>query len=278
MVSEENRMKTKLRHLPTWAVIAGMGLILPAMSLAAPINGDLSIGGSSASVAATFLNFVCSGNPGLPNPCPADYGNFVVTEPTDGSFDPYSGSSGFIHSLNQTIAPLNAPFTLTDFLVFTTDLGADNITLDLTDILLGTQSSAACFAAPAAGQNCTPIIPMLGTSPFNLQNTSVFTNPDGTIRGTSTASFTVSGIARRQSGETSPFVGIFTAQFAQVYQSYLPIIAAGGAVTNAYSATFSATFVDTPIPEPGTTALMLSGLLLVASAGLRKYNRSRKSI
>src|SRR5215510_7862041 len=86
------------------ALLVGI-LTLATPALAIPVSGSFSIGGSSAEVGATFLNFVC--NAALTVSCPAATGNFVVTPPVSGSFlgpPTYQGDTGFIRSLNQAIA------------------------------------------------------------------------------------------------------------------------------------------------------------------------------
>ena len=246
-------------------------LLSPVPSFATPISGQLGIGGSSADVAAVFLDFLC--NPTITASCPSNYGNFLVTTPSTGSFAPYATDSGFIQSLNETSEPVNTTFSLPNFLIFNPagTVTPPEIALDLSFIFLGTQGQAQCLAAPAAGQNCTPAIPSLvspsnplGLSPFNLQNT-----PTG-----SEANFSVAGTARNlATGETSSFTGVISAEFNVPYQNYLPTIASGGSITNAYSATFTATTV----PEPQTTALVLGGLLvLLGRVGMRRFNRSRQ--
>ena len=249
-------LQSRLRLL--LALLVGV-LTLATPSLAIPVSGSFSIGGSSAEVGATFLNFVC--NPALGVACPTGSGNFLVTPPATGSFVPYVGDTGFIKSLTQATAPINQVFNLPNFISFNPagTVVPPDIVLDLTFIFTGVGGQAACGAPVAAGQTCTPIIPALvtaanplGLSAFTLQNTQTG----------STASFSVSGIARRLStGEVSTFTGLFTAQFNEFYQQYLPTIAAGGTITNSYSATFVATV--TPVPEATSITMLVGGLLLV---------------
>ena len=250
-------LRSKFRLL--FALLAGL-FTLATPSLAIPVSGSFSIGGSSADVGATFLNFVC--NTALTASCPAGTGNFVVTFPTSGSFVPYNGDTGFIRNLTQATAPVNEPFSLPNFMVFNpagTVIPPD-IALDLTFIFTGVGGQAQCGLLPAAGQTCTPagILGLitasnpLGLSPFTLANTQVG----------SSATFSVAGTARRIStNEISLFTGVFTAQFNDFFQEYLPTIAAGGIVSNSYSATFEATLV--PVPEATSITLLVGGLLLI---------------
>jgi hypothetical protein len=249
-------------------------LLIPATSQATPITGQLAINGD-AQVGATFLNFLCDQVATGSMPCPAGTGNFIASGPLaqTGSFVPYANDSGFIKNLNQGVQPLNTLFLLSNFLTFspTGTVLSPDIALDLTFIALGTDTSAQC-SAPAnpsqvPAQVCTPMIASLvtaanplGLSAFNLANTTTG----------STASFTVAGNARRIStGELTPFNGNFSAVFTSntgttdgSYQALLAQFATGGTVTAPYSATFKANLI--PTPEPGTTALMLGGLLLLA--------------
>jgi len=242
-----------------------VALALTAPALAIPVTGDFAIGGSSAAVGATFLNFTCNASI-APGVCPAGSGNFNVTTPVTGSFVPVLGATGLIKSLNQVGQPVGQAFLLQNFITFNP---ASDIALDLTFIFTGVDPQAACGSAPSPGQTCTPAIPALvtpsnplGLSPFNLQNVN---------GGGSSASFAVAGNARRIStGELTPFTGTFTAQFQVPYQMYLATLAAGGSIENSYSATFSATAA--PVPEPSSLTLLLGGLM-VAGGFIRRRLR-----
>ncbi len=259
-------------------------LLIPATSQATPLSGQLAINGD-ASVGATFLNFLCDQVATGSMPCPPGTGNFIAGGPLaqSGSFVPYANDSGFIKNLSQTVQPLNALFLLSSFITFspTGTVPSPDVALDLTFINLGTDTPAQCGnpANPSQvpAQVCTPQIPALvsasnpsGLSAFNLANTT----------NGSTASFSVSGNARRIStGELTPFTGNFTAVFTSnpgstdgSYQALLATFNSGGTVTAPYSATFRATLV----PEPGTTVLMLGGLLLLAGGvRLRRVGRQQ---
>jgi hypothetical protein len=236
-------------------------LTLATPSLAIPVSGTFAIGGSSATVGADFLNFVCSA---LTASCPAGTGNFLVTPPATGSFVPYLGDTGFIRNMTQGTAPVNQPFSLPNWVVFNpagTVIPPD-IALDLTFIFTGVGNPANC-PQPGPGQTCTPIIPALitaanpmGLSPFTLANTQT-----GSL-----ATFSVAGIARRIStGEISTFEGIFTAQFNESVAQVLQQIAATGSITNSYSATFEAT-----VPEASTITMLIGGLLVLGGVVRRR--------
>jgi hypothetical protein len=109
-------LQSKFRLL--LALLVGV-LTLATPALAVPVSGSFSIGGSSAQVGATFLNFIC--NAALTASCPAASGNFVVTPPVSGSFlgpPTYQGDTGFIKNLNQMIAPINQAISIPDFITF----------------------------------------------------------------------------------------------------------------------------------------------------------------
>jgi hypothetical protein len=247
-------------------------LLLPASVFASPIFGTFDIGGSNATVSATMLNFLCSG--GLTVPCPppaplpATDGNFNVTSGT-GDFAGLVPPGGYIHDIDQTSTPPPGPFLLPDFIVFPAFPAGTHV--NLTTLFLGVSGQADCGSS-APGKTCTPSIPALvsptnplGLSPFNLQNIA---------GGGSTASFSMAGKIINAAGEESDFFGTFTSQFTVPYTSYLPTIATGGSVTNSYSATF----IVTPIPEPGTESLAIGTLLVLAGYGFRRKLRSGKAV
>jgi len=222
------------------------------------VSGNVAIGGSSAQVGATFLNLLC--NVGAGAPCPAGYGDFTTIPTTDGSFAPYQNTLGYIASINEVSDPLNTPFTASNFLYLAAAQGGtpaqSPFTFTLTFIDLGFDGQSGCAAPAAPGELCTPIIPSLvtaanplGLSPFNLQDTNTGF----------TANFNVAGnVINNTDGSVSPFTGTFSATFNGVsYQTDLATIAAGGTVTNPYSATFTATAT----PEPMTSSLVGIGLL-----------------
>jgi hypothetical protein len=251
-------MKRFASILPLVVCLALMMPVAPA----APIDGTLNIVGN-AQVAATTLTFLCDIAGAAP--CPVDYGAFLVTGEAaqSGVFEPLAGSTGYIRNLNAISQPVNEGFLLNNFITFQLD---PDIALDLTFIYAGVGGPCP----PAGFEICTPTIPALvsaanptGLSPFNLANT-----PTG-----STASFSVSGETRQIStGETLPFNGTFSAQFTNTpgmtdasVASILSQFATAGTITTSYSATFV-----TAIPEPGTTSMLLGGLLILAGTAFRR--------
>lgn len=239
-------MKVWNRRLLALAGAAGFA----ALSLSAdPISGTVNISGSVA-VGETTIDFQPPAGP--------PSGTFVVSNTGNtGSFAGLANTTGTILDLNDTLQPPGQTFTpLNGFVTFT---AAPNISLNLTGIDPGTYSSADCFTLPAAGQTCTP--PSTGNgfaSPFNLSNTSATT---------STAAFTVFGDAvNTATGESNPFIGVFSTQFTVPYQTLLQEVASGDIATS-----YSSTFTATTVPEPMTPILLGSGL--VGLAMLRRRRR-----
>jgi hypothetical protein len=236
-------------------------LTLAAMpSFAAPIQGQLTITGD-ATVGAAFIDFLC--NSAITPTCMGTNGNFRLQSAVvnTGDFAPLANTTGQIKDLSQAAQPVGTTFLLMDFITFTANA---DMRLDLRSIAVGVGGQAECAAAPAPGQTCTPLLPGNGPGPINLQNTlDTFT---GQLN--SSASFTVGGTTRRDStGETSPFTGIFTAQFPGVpYQVLLQQLSDNGTITSGYTGSFIATI----IPEPSTPMLLLGGLLVFAGALRRR--------
>ena len=265
----------------TLAVLAlAFGLLLPATSLATPVSGAFGIEGGGAGAVGFSLNFACA--PGLSRafPCPtATAGNFLTTQ-ASGDFSGYLGQGGFIESLNPTIAPPNTTVNLTNFVTFSSSglpnpVATPDIALDLNKVLLGVEGPGDCALPAAAGQNCTPQgIPQLmnannplGISVFNFSNTQTG----------ATVSFSMNGTARRLStGETSDFMGVFTANFIGTnYQALFAALNGGLTISTPYSATFIVT-PPSQVPEEGTFVMMIGGLLLLVPLVFRgRHLRSR---
>ncbi|HWD98066.1 MAG TPA: hypothetical protein VG345_03485, partial [Bryobacteraceae bacterium] len=198
------------KGLLAMAGVAGLSVFCISSASAAPITGTVNISGSVA-VGATFIDFQPPVGP--PN------GAFVVSNSGNtGSFAALNNTTGTIMDLNETVETPGSSFpALMGFVTFTT---APDIRLDLTSIDPGTFTSTDCFAAPAAGQTCTPTGPF--PNPFNLSNGSATTSAASiTFRGNAVNTLT---------GETGAFVGIFSTQFTVPYQTLLSEITSGGTV------------------------------------------------
>jgi hypothetical protein len=134
--------------------------------------------------------------------------------------------------LDVAVQPVGVPFVLDNFMTFA---AAPNIQLTLTFIEAGTNGPFTLFQA--------------GPNAFATLN----------VRGTITDG----------SGDLpSTFVGAFSTQFPG--QTTQQIVDAFNALGFA-QASYSATFIATPIPEPGTVSLAaIAGLMLVGGGLLRR--------
>jgi hypothetical protein len=173
-----------------------------------------------------------------------------------GSFVGSDGTND-VNSISGAVNPVGTAFTPTVFISFPS---GPTQTLNLDFIDAGVNPSAGCAATPpAGGQTCTPaavsghILSML-----NLENTSA---------NALTVSWTVSGVT---SDGLSTWSAIFSTQITEPYQTFLAAIAAGGTVTDTYSATVDVTQNVSPTPEPGTLVMLGSGLLGMAGLIRRK--------
>ena len=274
-------MKQIALRLTVIAAAFSFVLLAPMASVAAPIVGSVNTGGAGdATVTLTSLTFNCNSvyvpltgscTSALPSTSPS-FGNFVVSS-ASGAFAGDVG--GIIGSINNTIAPVNTPVTVSNWVQFVTPGPTPtNIVLDLNMVSAGVNGTAGCLApTPAAGQLCTPAFPALvnpnnpqGLSPYNLENISA---------SQSIASFAVSGTARNiTTGDNSPFIGTFSSNFNQPFQQLLSQIAPsanqplGGSISNSWSATFTA------VPEPRSTALLLAGLFIFGLVGTKRVRRN----
>ena len=232
--------------------LAPLGLILavtlgglPDASRAVPILGSLS-GTGSLTIGADTLTFLPPGPPPV---------NFAIVSPSTGSFAPLLGTGAVLANLNASTSGVGVPFSLASFLTF---VAQPTFSGTLTSIANGVFSSAACGAAPAAGQTCTPVAAAPSYLPaFSLVNTAFG----------STLSLELSGtFVDFSDASVSNFSGVVTAQFAGLsYQQVLASLVGGGTVTAAYSANFLAV-----VPEPATGALVGVAAVALALAARRR--------
>lgn len=242
------------RILPVAAVLA-----FSAVSVAAPLTGTLDITGS-ATVSYTELDFGCI--PGQPGCVEGTEGNQFAVGAQSGDFTAVAFQFGEILDLNSTDQPIGTPFVLNNFISF----AGMPWNIQLTSISSGDAGVADCFAAPSAGQTCTP-----PGSAFTLLN-----QLDDNGNFSSTATFQVSGLAWTGSQATgfSTFTGTFSADRNSSFQDLLTTLGANGN-TGSITAPYSATFEFTPIPEPGTTSLMIAGGALLAVGSLRRRKQNQ---
>jgi len=235
---------------------------------AAPITGTLS-GGGSAEVSNTFLNFLCDVLSTAPC-ADAGQGSFLVgpvsATTQTGSFASVANTWATLKDLNNVTEPVGSSFMLPDFIVFQANPA---LHLDLTFINPGSFPAGMCFSAPSPGQICTPPLPT-GVSAFNLINGA---------NNQSTATFQVQGTGYSVSASTgtSTYVGTFSADFNEPYQTLLAQLASNGgtgSVTAPYSARFTLTPVVPPpgVPEPATSMMVVGGLLVMAGVVRRRKN------
>jgi hypothetical protein len=230
------------------AVLASFLVLTAVSGYAAPIQGVLNIFGNVL-VGQTTVDWT--------PPVGGPDGSFLVGLGNTGDFAAVPPlTMGTQQDLDGTVTPANTPINVAPYLTLAS---LPNAVFDLRFIFGGVFGPGQCFAAPAVGQSCTPPFPP-PISPLNLTNTQTG----------STASFSVKGIVTNtNTGEESDFTGVYTAQFNVPYQTLLTTVIGGGQVP----ATYSGTFTVVPIPEPGTEALAIGSLLVLAGLAFRRGTR-----
>ena len=225
-----------------------LGGLMCATLPAAPIFGSFNIAGTLTVTPTMFLWQL--------NDAPFTAEKSTIGPADTGSFVPLAGSTVTIHNLNAATAPVGVNIAPSvPFIAFDSPLAvaAGFPTLNLNMIFAGIYGTGQCLALPATvGQTCTPSAPVTaGTSPFNLVNNP----PPAPVGPQATITFAMGGVT---SDGLETWVGNFTSQFTQPYQSILAQLSSTGSVTN----TFSATFTLAPVvPEAGTMSLLGLGLV-----------------
>lgn len=245
-----------MRKLISSVVCAGL-LSVAATGNAAPVTGSFTfVGSEDVQVGFGSVNF--GEFPEIFNTPIGDIEYLTGV----GTFVGIGGSMGEIRDIVGI--PVNTPTVLANFLkvTFTSDApGAPvspfaSLNFTMTQLAGGVFSSAQCFAPPAPGQTCTPVVP--GGSPFNLVNDSA-SSFGVTMR--------VLGFVTNAAGERSRFTGNFSSQRTDIpYQAALGAIADDeiGFFRSSYSADFAFTPEQRQVPEPANMALM--GLVLSGAA------------
>jgi len=247
----------KLSRVALFLGFLMLATVIAPSAFATSITGTLDITGG-ISLTSTGIDFLPAG--GGTGTVLADAFSNTGTFAVLNSGNPTAEQSGTIYDLSYS-STLPTIF-LTGF------SSAPDVTLDLDSVNPGVFGASACFAAPAAGQICSPPL-----SPLNFVNVPAGTGLDTLL------SISFAGTAVDTStGDTSPFTGTLSAQFAGSYQTLLADIASSTPVSSSFSATIVVDGSDggsggTTLPEPGSAAMLIAGLaglaLLAPFCGLR---------
>lgn len=249
---------------PIFAILWGILALAPGSAFAGFITGSqLHISGD-AQVGATALTWKCDqpGDAACLTP-PAGEGDLAVTSST-GSFAQYNGTFGLIKDINNASQPLNALFSLPNFISFQLN---NNVTIELTFIPLGTNTPSATCASLT---HCTPQNSLLDT-PTNPTGLSAF-NLDQNASGTA-ATFGISGIVHGSDGSSANLNGIFSAEFAGLDPAAALAAAIAGS-SSTYSANMNLILNVVPTPEPAEMLLTGAGLVLLSILGRRAARKS----
>jgi hypothetical protein len=244
-------------HIPMFMFACATMALTPIATAGTLIDGSqLHISGD-AQVAATSLTWQCNqaGDTACTIP-PAGKGDFAVSAST-GSFTEYNTTFGLIADINNATQPLNALFSLMNFMTF--DLNND-LSIELTFIPLGNDPASATCQNLA---HCTPQNDLLMT-PSNPLGLSAF-NLDSNLSGTA-ATFGVIGIVHQPTGPDANLSGIFTAEFVGLNPQQTLMLAEGGS-NSTFSSNLSLTLTVTP--EPASMLLTGIGLLVLGIIGRR---------
>lgn len=245
-------------------VFAGLAVMLLAATCmyGLPVTGSAQIGGATMSIGGTtlataFIDFF-GVLPGCSTAGLNADGCFTVGTGT-GSF--VSGSTGAVQDFSSatTSGHVSGAISIPAWMVY-----SNGVVFDLTTVYAGLGVDCASLTLAQLGTPGVSCTPRIGaeTSPLLL------TNLAGGNVSVTLATAGVAYIGAPATG-TSNFSGSLSTQFnGATMGSLLGFIARGDTIQNSYSGTFGTTPTD--IPEPGTGAFFIGGLLLLAPALLRR--------
>jgi hypothetical protein len=244
----------KKRLLP--AVVACICAISSSALFAAPIGlGSVNLTGS-AGVSAVSVDFFGDAASGCSTPGVGLLGCFAVNVPLTGAFatglTPLTNGGTIQDLVNPPISGVNF---LSAFITFN-----NGVIFDLTYIVPG--GAAPCDAALANNPNysCTPVISGV-TSPFTLTNSADASNASVFFN------VQVDAYTGTLGTGSTPYVGAFnTPSAGKNIAGILADINSGATVNAAYSANF----IGSDVPEPGTVVLIGLGLGAIAFSRLRR--------
>jgi len=201
---------------------------------------------------------------------------FLITS-GNGSFSGLSGTDATIRDLCQGSSPCVTPVTAgstvsyANFITFSSPT-ASTWSIELTELLPGSFSTAGCAGAPGtgiAGQTCTP---PLANSPFNLTNEG----PAGQPATGVDVSFAFTGlIMDGNPADTDPVSGTFSTTFSGTdLQTLVTDIAAGETIVTSAQGNISIQASTVTTPEPSTMMLAGLGGALLALGAIRRRARS----
>jgi len=235
----------KIKNVLALAVAVGAFMLTSTPAQATILSGTFTVAGlGDVRVGVTAIDFAETGDVFGPT-------NGDITYPGGtGDFSVLIATNGTIRDLNAATEPIETPLNFQNFI--TSDF-QPTWNFVLTRILAGGSADSTCDDTP--GTTCTP----LGT-PFTITNI----NADEAIVGISFRGYVTDG-----SGDpASPFTASFTTTVGNTGGEIIALILSQGFYQTSSAGRFTVTAGE--IPEPGTYALMGSGLLALGMVARRR--------